>query len=73
MFSVSVNAVHFALDIRKISTISPQFQQIFCVTNRFVAVGNADFLVQIADVGFDGGGCHLQFIRDLFVAVTGIN
>ena len=38
-----------------------------------LTVGDAEFLVQIADMRLDGGCRHFQFTRYLLIAITGVN
>jgi hypothetical protein len=48
-------------------------QQLLRLLYRFLAMGYAQLLVQVTDMGFDGGSRHVQFAGNLIVAVAGIN
>ncbi|CSB45626.1 Uncharacterised protein [Vibrio cholerae] len=40
---------------------------------RFFAVGDIEFLIQITNVGFDGGTCHIQLMGNLLITETGVD
>ncbi len=48
-------------------------QQVMSLLHCLLAMRDAHFLIQIADISFDGGGGDIQLGRDLVVTVVGIN
>ena len=40
---------------------------------RVLPVGDAQFLIQVANVGLEGGGRHVKLAGKLLVAVTGLD
>ena len=41
--------------------------------HRVLTVGDAQFLIQVANMGLDGGGRHVKLAGNLLVAVAGLD
>lgn len=57
----------------KLTRRTHHLQQLLGVLYRILAMGHAEFLIQIADMRFDGGCRDFQFSGNLLIAVTRVD